>query len=241
MALVKQWRQNWRIRARPVVGTATTDSGAQAITDYLGKLRDLQGDNQGTSGCGMTLNVTDSESVSEFVKSVNAQFGTPMILVNNAGITRDNLFLRMKEEEWDAVLDTNLKSVFRMTKACLRGMTKARAGRIINIASVVGATGNAGQVNYASAKSGLLGFSKSLALEVASRNITVNVVAPGFIQTDMTDELTEQQKQSMMEKIPLGRLGQVRDIASTVMFLASPMADYITGTTIHVNGGMYMS
>ena len=216
-----------------VVGTATTDQGANSISDYLKQA--------GFPGCGKPLNVTDNESVAALIQQATEKYGTPTILVNNAGITRDNLLLRMKEEEWDVVLDTNLKSVFRMTKACLRGMTKAKQGRIINIASVVGATGNPGQANYASAKSGLVGFSKSLAHEVASRNITVNVVAPGFIQTDMTDALTDQQKEEMMAKIPLGRFGQVQDIASAVVFLASPMADYITGTTIHVNGGMYMS
>jgi 3-oxoacyl-[acyl-carrier protein] reductase len=162
-------------------------------------------------------------------------------LVNNAGITRDNLLLRMKEEEWDAVIDTNLKSVYRLSKACLRGMTRARQGRIINIASVVGSTGNPGQANYCSAKAGLLGFSKSLAQEVASRNITVNVVAPGFIETDMTSALPEQQKDILKQKIPLGRLGQPEDIASAVVFLASSMGAYITGSTLHVNGGMFMS
>jgi 3-oxoacyl-[acyl-carrier protein] reductase len=189
----------------------------------------------------MALNVTDNDAVDTVVKSIAEQFGPPTVLVNNAGITRDNLLLRMKEDEWDAVIDTNLKSVFRMSKACLRGMTKARYGRIINIASVVGSTGNPGQSNYASAKAGLMGFSKSMAQEVASRNITVNVVAPGFIQTDMTDGLSEQQKDTLLERIPLGRLGQPEDIASAVMYLASPMADYVTGTTIHVNGGMFMS
>jgi len=216
-----------------VIGTATTDAGAESISEYLKQA--------GIEGRGMALNVTDNSSVEAVVKSIGEQYGAPAVLVNNAGITRDNLLLRMKEDEWDAVIDTNLKSVYRMSKACLRGMTKARHGRIINIASVVGSTGNPGQSNYASAKAGLLGFSKSLAQEVASRNITVNVVAPGFIQTDMTDALSEQQKETMMERIPLGRLGQPGDIASAVVYLASPMADYVTGTTIHVNGGMFMS
>jgi len=216
-----------------VVGTATTDQGSDAISVYLKEA--------GIAGRGMALNVTDNDAVDTVVKSIAEQFGPPTVLVNNAGITRDNLLLRMKEDEWDAVIDTNLKSVFRMSKACLRGMTKARYGRIINIASVVGSTGNPGQSNYASAKAGLMGFSKSMAQEVASRNITVNVVAPGFIQTDMTDGLSEQQKDTLLERIPLGRLGQPEDIASAVMYLASPMADYVTGTTIHVNGGMFMS
>ena len=215
-----------------VVGTATTQAGADKITAYM--------EQNGLTGIGKQLDVTDNESVSALIAAVNEEFGVPSILVNNAGITKDNLLLRMKEDEWDDVIDTNLKSVFRMTKACLRGMTKARAGRIINISSVVGTTGNPGQTNYASAKAGLVGFSKSIANEVASRNITVNVVAPGFIQTDMTDALTDQQKQIMRDRIPLGRLGEASDIASAVLFLASPMADYITGTTIHVNGGMAM-
>ncbi|MGI9317251.1 MAG: 3-oxoacyl-ACP reductase FabG [bacterium] len=216
-----------------VAGTATTEAGAEAITAYL-----LESD---VRGRGLILNVTEGDSVEKAVKSVNEQEGAPTVLVNNAGITRDNLLLRMTEQDWDAVIDTNLKSVFRMTKSCLRGMTKARNGKIINIASVVGSTGNAGQANYASAKSGLVGFSKSLAQEVASRNITVNVVAPGFIQTDMTDALSDQQKDSLMQNIPLGRLGQPQDIAAAVVFLASPGAEYITGATLHVNGGMFMA
>ena len=215
-----------------VVGTATSDSGAEAISASFA--------DSGVRGCGLKLNVTDSDSVDSVVKSVTEQFSAPTILVNNAGITRDNLLLRMKEDEWDDVIDTNLKSVYRMSRACLRGMTKARTGRIINIASVVGSTGNPGQSNYASAKAGLIGFSKSLAQEVASRNITVNAVAPGLIQTDMTDVLNEQQKQTMLERIPLGRLGLPEDIAAAVIYLASPMGSYVTGTTIHVNGGMYM-
>lgn len=216
-----------------VIGTATTEAGAGAITAYLQ-------DNK-ISGRGLVLNVTEGDSVENALKSINDQEGVPTVLINNAGITRDNLLLRMSEQDWDAVIDTNLKSVFRMTKACLRGMTKARQGRIINIASVVGSTGNPGQANYASAKAGLVGFSKSLAQEVASRNITVNVVAPGFIQTDMTNALTDQQKEALMRNIPLGRLGQPQDIASAVVFLASPGAAYITGSTLHVNGGMFMA
>jgi 3-oxoacyl-[acyl-carrier protein] reductase len=215
-----------------VIGTATTEAGAGSITDYLQENKVL--------GRGLVLDVTDGDSVENALKSINDQEGAPTVLVNNAGITRDNLLLRMSEQDWDAVIDTNLKSVFRMTKVCLRGMTKARKGRIINIASVVGSTGNPGQANYASAKAGLVGFSKSLAQEVASRNITVNVVAPGFIQTDMTNALTDQQKDALMRNIPLGRLGQPQDIASAVVFLASPGAAYITGTTLHVNGGMFM-
>lgn len=215
-----------------VIGTATTDAGADSISAYLQK--------SNAKGRGLVLNVTNTDSIDEALKTVNEQEGAPTVLVNNAGITRDNLLLRMTEQDWDAVIDTNLKSVFRMTKACLRGMTKARQGKIINIASVVGSTGNAGQSNYASAKAGLVGFSKSLAQEVASRNITVNVVAPGFIQTDMTDALSDQQKESLMQNIPLGRLGQPQDVADAVVFLATSGADYITGNTLHVNGGMYM-
>jgi len=216
-----------------VVGTATSSHGADAIGAYL--------EAASISGSGMQLNVTSTESVAEVVSAVAENFGPPTVLVNNAGITRDNLLMRMKEDEWDDVLDTNLKSAYRMSKACLRSMTKARDGRIINIASVVGATGNPGQANYSSSKAGLVGFSKSLAQEVASRNITVNVVAPGFIQTDMTDSLADTQKEQLLQKIPLGRLGQPEDIAKAVLFLASPMADYVTGTTVHVNGGMFMS
>ena len=216
-----------------VIGTATSDSGAAAISSYLSEAN--------LSGAGKILNVTQAESVDSLMKSVTEEFGAPLVLVNNAGITRDNLLMRMKEEEWDDVMDTNLKSAYRMSKACLRPMTKARDGRIINIASVVGATGNPGQSNYSASKAGLMGFSKALAQEVASRNITVNVVAPGFIQTDMTDALTDDQKQQLLTKIPLSRLGQPEDIAKAAVFLASSMADYITGTTVHVNGGMFMS
>ncbi len=215
-----------------VVGTATSEHGAKSITEFLHA--------EGISGRGMILDVTDNQSVATLIETINNEFGAPYVLVNNAGITQDSLLLRMKEEQWDAVIDTNLKSVFRLSKACLRGMTKSKAGRIINIASVVGITGNPGQANYCSAKAGLLGFSKSLAQEVASRNITVNVIAPGFIQTDMTDGLPDQQKDLLMQKIPLGRLGQPDDIASAVSYLASPMGAYVTGTTLHVNGGMLM-
>ena len=215
-----------------VIGTATTEKGAKAISDYF-----TEG---GISGKGMTLDVTDPESIKSVLKSINDQFGAITILVNNAGITRDNLMLRMKEEEWDAIINTNLTSVFRLSKACLRGMIKARKGRIISISSVVGATGNAGQANYAAAKAGVVGFSKSLAQEVGSRGITVNVVAPGFIDTDMTRELPEEQRQKLQENIPLRKLGRAEDIANAVLFLASDMGSYITGETLHVNGGMYM-
>ena len=212
-----------------VVGTATTDSGADAIANFLAE-----------NGTGKKLNVADSESVTDFIKAVNDEIGTPTVLVNNAGITRDNLLIRMKEDEWDDIINTNLTSVFRMSKAVLRGMTKAKTGRIINISSVVGNTGNAGQSNYAAAKAGILGFTKSLAKEVGSRNITVNTVAPGFIDTDMTRGLSEDIKITLLAGIPLSRLGEAKEIAHTVSFLASEGAAYITGETIHVNGGMYM-
>jgi len=216
-----------------VIGTATTDSGAQAISDYFAESK--------ITGKGMTLNVTDTESIDKIIKTVTADFGAITILVNNAGITRDNLMLRMKEEEWNDILSTNLTSVYRLSKACLRGMMKARKGRIISISSVVGSTGNAGQANYAAAKAGVVGFSKSLAQEIGSRGITVNVVAPGFIDTDMTRELSDEQRSKLQEHIPLGRLGQPEDIANAVLFLASDMGSYISGETLHVNGGMYMS
>lgn len=212
-----------------VIGTATTDNGAAAISDYLG-----------ANGAGMKLDVSSSESVQEVVKAINDRYGAPTVLVNNAGITRDNLLMRMKDEEWDAIINTNLTSIFRMSKALLRGMMKAKTGRIINISSVVGATGNAGQCNYAAAKAGVIGFAKSMAKEVGSRNITVNTVAPGFIDTDMTRELAEEQKQALLAGIPLGRLGDAEEIAHAVAFLASKNAGYITGETIHVNGGMFM-
>jgi len=212
-----------------VVGTATSDSGAEAISAYLGE-----------NGKGLRLDVADADSIAEVIKTVNDDFGAPAVLVNNAGITRDNLLMRMKDEEWDAIISTNLASVFRMSKAVLRGMMKARTGRIISIASVVGSTGNAGQANYAAAKAGIIGFSKSLAKEVGSRNITVNVVAPGFIDTDMTKDLGDDIKTSLLASIPLERLGAPEEIAHAVSFLASPGAAYITGETLHVNGGMYM-
>ena len=212
-----------------VVGTATSDSGAQAISERLGE-----------AGRGMVLNIADDDSVQAAIKEMAGNEGSPTILVNNAGITRDNLLMRMKPEEWEEVLATNLTGAFRVSKACLRGMMKARKGRIINIASVIGVMGNAGQANYAAAKAGMIGFSKSLAKEIGSRNITVNVVAPGFIDTDMTRVLPEEQRNAMLAGIPLGRLGAGEDIAAAVLFLASQAGAYITGETLHVNGGMYM-
>jgi len=215
-----------------VVGTATSDSGAEAISAYLKEA--------GVKGAGMALNVTDAAQVDSVLDAVRSQFGEVAILVNNAGITRDNLLMRMKDAEWDDIMETNLKSVFRMSQAVIKGMMKARYGRIISIASVVGVTGNAGQTNYSAAKAGLIGFSKSLAREVGSRNITVNCVAPGFIDTDMTRALSEEHRAALLKQIPLGSLGQAEDIAAAVGFLASPRAGYITGETLHVNGGMYM-
>ena len=212
-----------------VIGTATSDKGASAISDYLGD-----------NGKGIALDVTDADSVQETVKSLEKEFGSIDILVNNAGITRDNLMMRMKDDEWNSVIDTNLTAIFRVCKAVVRGMMKRRHGRIINISSVVGTTGNPGQVNYCAAKAGLVGFSKSLAKEVAARGITVNCVAPGFIDTDMTKALTEEQKESIFANIPAARLGKPDEIASAVTFLASDGAAYITGETIHVNGGMAM-
>jgi 3-oxoacyl-[acyl-carrier protein] reductase len=216
-----------------VIGTATSNDGAGKISEALKA--------QGIKGQGLVLNVTDQGSIDMVLTEIQNAWGAPSILVNNAGITRDNLLMRMKDEEWDAILDTNLKSIFRMSKAVVRAMTKARKGRIINISSVVGSSGNAGQCNYAAAKAGVIGFTKSLAQEVGSRHITVNAVAPGFIDTDMTRALTEAQRTALLAHIPLGRLGQAEDIANAVAFLASPRAAYITGTTLHVNGGMYMS
>jgi 3-oxoacyl-[acyl-carrier protein] reductase len=216
-----------------VIGTATSDSGAQAIRNYLQAA--------GIHGSGMKLNVTDAAEVDAVIESISKAHGDIGILVNNAGITRDNLLMRMKDEEWDDIIATNLSSVFRLSRAVLRGMMKARTGRIISIASVVGAMGNAGQTNYSAAKAGIMGFTKSLAREVGSRNITVNCVAPGFIDTDMTKALPDAQRQALLSHIPLGRLGSVDDIAHAVAFLASPAADYISGTTLHVNGGMYMA
>lgn len=214
------------------VGTATTDKGAAAIqTDF---------DANGIDGLGLCLDVTDAGSVDAAMSSIQERFGVPTILVNNAGITRDNLLLRMKDEEWLSVVDADLTSVFRLSRACLRGMMKAKKGRIINIASVVAAMGNAGQANYCAAKAGMLGFTRSLAREVGSRGITVNAVAPGFIDTDMTRELPDAQRNTLIAQIPLGRLGAVDDVAGAVAFLASEQAAYITGETLHVNGGMYM-
>ena len=216
-----------------VVGTATTPDGAAKLGESF-KERGIRGE-------AAVLNVTDQSSVDALFARMQETAGAPTILVNNAGITRDNLLLRMKEEEWDAIMDTNLKSVYRLSKACLRAMTKARKGRIISIASVVGSMGNAGQANYAAAKAGVMGFSRALAREVGSRNITVNTVAPGFIDTDMTRALSDEQRAVLTQQIPLGRLGDVQDVANAVLFLASPLAAYVTGTVIHVNGGMYMS
>lgn len=212
-----------------VVGTATSESGAAAIGESLGD-----------KGRGIVLDIADEDSVAAALADLQANEGSPTILVNNAGITRDNLLMRMKGEEWDDVIATNLSGVYRMSKACLRGMMKAKKGRIISIASVIGVMGNAGQSNYAAAKAGIIGFSKSLAREIGSRNITVNVVAPGFIDTDMTRVLPEDQRTSMLGQVPLGRLGEGSDIADAVVFLASPSAGYITGETLHVNGGMLM-
>lgn len=215
-----------------VIGTATSEAGAQAISDSFSQA--------GIKGKGLMLNVTQQESVDAVLNAIKAEFGAPTILVNNAGITRDNLLMRMKEDEWSDIIDTNLTSIYRLSKACLRDMMKARAGRIINIASVVGAMGNPGQTNYTAAKAGMIGFSKSLAREVGSRGITVNAVAPGFIDTDMTRELPDEQKAALLNGIPLGRLGDPKDIAHAVAFLASTGAGYISGETIHVNGGMFM-
>ena len=216
-----------------VIGTATTDEGAAKIGENLREA--------GNAGAGIRLDVSDGSAVDAEIGAIEARFGAVTILVNNAGITRDNLLLRMKEEEWDAVMSTNLKPAYRLAKAVLRGMMKARSGRIIQIGSVVGSSGNPGQVNYAAGKAALIGFTKSLAQEVGSRNITVNCVAPGFIDTDMTRALTEAQRTGLLQKIPLGRLGSPDDIAHAVRFLASPEAAYITGATLHVNGGMYMA
>ncbi|MDM1707217.1 3-oxoacyl-ACP reductase FabG [Thiopseudomonas alkaliphila] len=216
-----------------VIGTATSASGAEKITAVLQQ--------QGIEGVGLVLDVCQPESVAEVLKTIQDSYGAPQILVNNAGITRDNLMLRMGEEDWQSVIDTNLNSLFRLSKAVLRGMSKARWGRIINISSVVGSMGNAGQANYAAAKAGVEGFGRALAREVGSRNITVNAVAPGFIDTDMTRELPEAQRDALKSQIPLARLGEAQEIADTVAFLASDKAGYITGATIPVNGGMYMS
>ncbi|MER1689995.1 3-oxoacyl-ACP reductase FabG [Proteus mirabilis] len=212
-----------------VIGTATSENGAKAISEYLGN-----------KGKGFVLNVTETDSIEKFLADVRAEFGEIDILVNNAGITRDNLLMRMKDDEWQDIIDTNLSSVFRLSKAVMRAMMKKRYGRIITIGSVVGTMGNAGQANYAAAKAGVIGFSKSLAREVAARGITVNVVAPGFIETDMTRALTEDQRAGILSQVPANRLGDAKEIASAVAFLASDEAGYITGETLHVNGGMYM-
>ena len=216
-----------------IIGTATSANGAERIGAYL--------EESNIKGAGRVLDVTDPASVDNIIESVTKDYASPTILVNNAGITRDNLLMRMKEEEWSDIISTNLTSVFRLSKACLRGMMKARKGRIISIASVVGVTGNPGQANYAAAKAGIIGFTKSLAREVASRSITVNAVAPGFIDTDMTRMLPEEQRDHLLQQIPLQRLGAAEEIAAAVAFLASPGAAYITGQTLHVNGGMYMN
>jgi 3-oxoacyl-[acyl-carrier protein] reductase len=215
-----------------VVGTATTPSGAQGISDYLQAC--------GNTGCGMVLNVGDVQSVADVLKSIVEAYGAPLVLVNNAGITRDNLLMRMKEDEWNDVVDTNLNALYRVSKASLRGMTKARWGRIVNITSVVGSMGNAGQSNYAATKAGAEGFSRALARELGSRAVTVNCVAPGFIDTDMTRALPEEQRDLLQQQIPLGRLGAPEEIGALVSFLCSDAAAYITGETVHINGGMHM-
>lgn len=215
-----------------VIGTATTESGSQSIKDNFNAL--------GISGTAYQLDVADKASIERLGTSLNEDGFTPVILVNNAGITRDNLLMRMKDDEWDAVIETNLGSVFHLSRLCLRGMMKARYGRIINISSVVASAGNPGQSNYAAAKAGMTGFTRSLAREVGSRGITVNAVAPGFIETDMTDKLPEEQREALLSQITLNRLGSAEEIASVVLFLASSRAGYITGETVHVNGGMYM-
>ena len=219
-------------QAMTVIGTATSDAGADAISAYLQEA--------GISGTGMRADVGNDESVTVLVSEIAEQFAMPTVLINNAGVTRDNLLMRMKAEEWDTVINTNLSSMYRLCKACVKGMTKARTGRIVNISSVVGSSGNAGQSNYAASKAGIEGFTRSLAKEIGSRGITVNAVAPGFIDTDMTRDLPEQQSEALLAQIPLGRLGQPEEIAAVVGFLASSEGGYITGETLHVNGGMYM-
>ena len=215
-----------------VVGTATSDAGAANITAYLRE--------SGNSGCGMNLNVTSEDSIAMVIKAITEQFAAPLVLVNNAGITRDNILMRMKPDEWNEVIETNLSALYRVSKACLRGMTKARWGRIVNITSVVGSMGNIGQANYAATKAGAEGFSRALARELGSRSVTVNCVAPGFIDTDMTRELAQEHRDLMLGQIPLGRFGAAEEIASLVGFICSEAAAYITGETIHINGGMYM-
>jgi len=216
-----------------IIGTATSERGAEEISLYLAE--------QGIAGRGLALDVSSDDSVSHCLSLIEESFGLPQIVVNNAGITRDNLLMRMKSEEWESVINTNLNSMFRICKACLKGMTRARWGRIINISSVVGSSGNPGQANYAASKAGMEGFTRALAKEIGSRGITVNVVAPGFIDTDMTRELPEKQRDALLGQIPLARLGEAQEIAAVVAFLASDRAGYITGETIHVNGGMYMA
>ncbi|MES2772132.1 MAG: 3-oxoacyl-ACP reductase FabG [Pseudomonadota bacterium] len=225
-----------------VIGTATSAAGAAKITADLAALN-LPSSNPSSSACGegAVLEVRDQAQLEQLLADIEQKYGAPTILVNNAGITRDNLSMRMKEDEWDTVIDTNLKAVFKISKAVMRGMMKARQGRIINVSSVVGYTGNSGQANYCAAKAGVAGMSRALARELGSRNITVNCVAPGFTETDMTNELDEKQKAVLLAQIPLGRLGHVQEVAAAVAFLASPAAAYITGSTLHVNGGMYMS
>ena len=219
-------------RGAQVIGTATSEKGAEAISQYMS--------DKGLTGTGAVLNVTDPDSIAAIIKQAKDTYGAPTILVNNAGITRDNLLLRMSEEEWGDIMTTNLTSVFRLSKAVLRGMMKAKRGRVISITSVVGVSGNPGQTNYSAAKAGVIGFTKSMAREVGSRGITVNAVAPGFIDTDMTRELPDDQREALIGQIPLARLGEVQDIANAVAYLASKDAAYVTGSTIHVNGGMYM-
>ena len=221
------------VNGATVVGTATTEAGAQDIAEYL-KAANFQ-------GTGMVLNVASAQEIDKALSEIETRYGGVSILVNNAGITRDNLLIRMKDNEWDELIDVNLKSVFHLCKGVLRSMMKARYGRIINITSVAGEIGNPGQTNYSAAKAGIVGFSKSLAREIASRNITVNCIAPGFIETDMTRSLNEQQRAGLLQHIPLGRFGDVSEVAATAAFLASPRAAYITGATLHVNGGMYMN
>ncbi|HLB43429.1 MAG TPA: 3-oxoacyl-ACP reductase FabG [Gammaproteobacteria bacterium] len=216
-----------------VIGTATTQEGADQISHALRE--------EGMDGCGMVLEITSQQSIDDTLLAIKERFGVVTILINNAAITQDNLFLRMKEEEWLRVLETDLHAIYRVTKACIKGMLKARWGRIISIGSVVGSTGNPGQVNYAAAKAGVIGFTKAVALEVGSRDITVNVVSPGYIATDMTNVLTDEQREAIFQRIPMQRIGSGEDVAAAVVFLASPAAGYITGQTLHVNGGMYMN
>lgn len=216
-----------------VIGTATSQKGADLISAYL--------KDNNIKGLGMVLDVTQAEMIAPLLSEITEKFSSISILINNAGITRDNILMRMKDEEWDSVIDTNLSAIFRLSKACLRSMVKARKGRIISITSIVGVIGNPGQANYAAAKAGIIGFSKSLAREIASRGITINTIAPGFIDTDMTKALSDEQQKALVQQIPAGRLGDPEDIANAVTFLASPQAAYITGQTIHVNGGMFMN